>query len=60
MTLEEAVEHSWWSDFLVARMKAIEAMVVLGKTDRNIQQTLSLNEDQCSILVEAAKIKNAD
>lgn len=42
---EYADSYQWWDEFLKARLKAIDAMQQLGKTNAEIVNTLNLNDE---------------
>ena len=49
----------WWSDFLEARLKAIDAMKQLGKNNKEIVCVLNLNdEDHVERLAKANNLNS--
>ena len=56
---EYADSYQWWSDFLKARPKAIDAMTQLGKDHKEIVRVLNLNdENHVERLVKANDLNN--
>jgi hypothetical protein len=51
MTLAEAETYLWWSDYLTARMKVIEAMTILGESKACITQTIGVNKEHAERLL---------
>lgn len=55
VTAVEADNYTWWSDFLEARMVAIQSMLALGRTDAEIVQSIGTEPSQVNILIERAR-----
>ena len=54
---EYADSYQWWSDFLEARLKAIDAMKQLGKDHKEIVRVLNLDDEaHVERLVKANKL----
>jgi hypothetical protein len=51
MTLAEAETYDWWSDYLTARMKAIEAMTLLGENKAFIMHSIGVDKGHAEMLI---------
>lgn len=60
ITPEKAADYKWWSDFLDARMIAIQSMIALGRSDIEIIDTISTDPEQHSMLLSEAKTRQGD
>ena len=45
VTKEYAESYYWWNQFLQARLDAIDALLQLGKSKEEIQQSLNFSDD---------------
>lgn len=59
MDKKEAERGMWWNDFLQARMKAIQAQLLLGSSKEQIVELLNLGDVQASLLIDEAKTRNS-
>lgn len=55
ITVMEADSYSWWSDFLEARMIAIQSMLALGRDEAGIAQSIGVDPEQVALLIETAR-----
>lgn len=56
---EFADSYLWWDDFLEARMKAIQAMMVLGKSREEIMRHVDVEDVQFQLLCMEAEYRNS-
>ncbi|QIG70492.1 hypothetical protein PP744_gp029 [Rhizobium phage RHph_N38] len=58
---EYAESYQWWSEFLEIRLKAIDAMLQLGKSEEEITRTLSFSDRlHVNRLIVANKLEDKD
>ena len=55
VTAMEADSYSWWSDFIEARMVAIQSMLALGRDDADIANSIGVDPEQVVLLIETAR-----
>ena len=56
VTAMEADSYKWWSDFIEARMIAIQSMLALGRSDKEIARSIGIDdEEHAAILIETAR-----
>jgi hypothetical protein len=60
VSVEQAKTHGWWSDFLEARMIAIQSMRVLGKSETEIHSVIGVDADQTALLISEANRRQAE
>jgi hypothetical protein len=58
MDVEEARTYQWWAEFLEARKKAVQAMLLLDKSEDQIYKKLQLdNVEQVTRIIQANGLK---
>ena len=60
ITAMEADSYSWWSDFIEARMIAIQSMLALGRDDADIARSIGVDPEQVAMLIETARERQAE
>lgn len=58
VTQEYADSYQWWEEFLVARTNAIDAMLLLGRTEEQITRQLSFSDiDHVSRIIASNNLR---
>lgn len=59
VTAEDADPYTWWSDYLGARMVAIQSMMALGKDEAEIKRVISCDEAHVGRLMGTASSRQS-